>query len=869
MTSPQQPNDQISATEPKMWAHPSGMRVVHRPLHTAPVVAVQLWVGTGSAYETNAQLGMAHVHEHMVFKGTAKRGVGQMADDVESAGGSINAWTSLEETVYHVVMPSNHGELGVDVLIDGLLQTAFDPTELERELEVIREEIRRGDDVPSRSHIQHLFELAWGEHPYGRPVIGSQESVSAFTAESLQAFHQQWYHPSNMVLVVVGDCQEADVQQWVDAAMPPLVVHPMGRPTFAPPAPRKAQTPIIEYREVENARVTVSFKGPSAHHLDYPAVEVLSMLLAGNNSSALYDRLVRKEKLALSAWSDVFALQEDGLVLTGATFSPETNSQDVVRVLAEELSQIAQRVRHEDLQRAKRAFEASHIMGETTVQGLGNRYGSSALHFDDPLWQSRWLDRLRGVTLSDIRRVARTYVHDGHVNIVAQMPIASKQLEVRPGSLMDAFHDGFVQKMSSAKVVAEPDAQRYQRMELENGLTLIVQPDRSLPLFNMSVGIRAGTLMEPEDKAGRTTMVAGLLSCGTRGLDTFALERTLDDLGTRIGANSGHVTTVLSAASLSDEQRASLALVHACWFESVFNEDEVERIKRVRLRGLKQQAESPGYLAYHKLKNLFFPDHPYSREERGTEETVSLLGREDMLQGYQQLLHPDQMVVSVVGDIDVALFVDKLSSWKAASETPYVVQPEQRFGGQWPSRERVDVWHKRKQAVVYVAYPGIGSDDPDVPVLSVLTSIMSGQGGRLFKELREKRSMAYSVSMGFDRYVDAGVLYGRMETSPEKVEDAICGMRAELLRLREVSLDVKEVDRAKSRLAGQMAVGLQRGGTRAAMTVRDELLGRGYRYGLDFADRIMDVDAQAIRRFVEKMMSTEHEVVVVARPEPV
>src|SRR5699024_7421623 len=130
------------------------------------------------------------------------------------------------------------------------------------------------------------------------------------------------------------------------------------------PSRQKQPEPVVEYRVVENARVTVAFKGPASDHPDHPAVQLLCMLLAGNNSSVLYDRLVRGDGVAISAWSDSFALQKDGLVLAGATFAPDASIYDVLRILGEELADVSHRVRIDDLLRAKRAFESSHLMTE-------------------------------------------------------------------------------------------------------------------------------------------------------------------------------------------------------------------------------------------------------------------------------------------------------------------------------------------------------------------------------------------------------------------------------------------------------------------------------------------------------------------------
>lgn len=856
-----------STRTPRVWRHPSGLTVIHRKISTAPVVAVQLWVGVGSADESLSQLGMAHVHEHLVFKGTERRGVGEIAEQVEAAGGSINAWTSLEETVYHVVMPAVAARLGMDILLDGTLHTAFEPEELSRELEVIREEIRRGDDVPARSHMEHLFGSLWADHPYGRRVIGDIESVSAFDAPALREFHGKWYVPQNMRLVVVGDCEREDVEQWVDELLVGIPSVDAPHPERHPTATRRTKTtqPIIEYREVENARITLGFDGPSLTHPEAPAVDLLCALIAGTNSSLLYDRLVRKEALALGAWSDTMNLRESGIVMAGATFSPEHSAADVVRVLGEELGGAAGRFREDDLQRAKRSYEAAYLKSGATVQSIANSYGSGHLHVGDADAQARWMEHIAGLSLEDVRAAARRWLDPRALTIVAQLPLSEKSKELRPSALLDAFEDGFQRRVRVARSSAPKDHQGYQQFELENGIRLLVQREPTLPLFNLRMGVRAGSLSDPVERSGRSALMTSLLVSGNRRLDTQALEQRLDQVGASASASAGQTTTVFSLSGLAQEQSATIELAEWSWLESDFPEEEVERVKRVRHRALIQAEENPNYLAMRALRQNFFKNHPYGFPSEGTLDSITAMNREDLRDAHRLLLDPAALVVSAVGDLDVDALIDQLSAWRG-EPAEATKPPASPAAPTWPDRQEIVVEHARKQAVVYVAYPGLGRDHEDAAALNVMTVLMSGQGGRLFKVLREERSLAYSVTMGADAFADGGMIYGRIETSPSKIDEAIRGMREELSRLRDEALDSAEIARAKARLAGQMQVSMQTGGARASLTLRDELLGRGYRYGLDFPDRFAAVTAQQIQRLAERLLRAEHEVVVVARP---
>ena len=171
----------------------------------APAVAIQVWVGVGSADEQAGEFGLAHFHEHMLFKGTERRGVGQIAAEIEAAGGEINAFTSFDQTVYHVLMSSRHFERGHDVLADAIQSSIFDEDELTREKQVVLEEIQRADDSPGHVVGRLLFATLYENHPYRRPILGTAATVSDFSREGVVNFYRRHYNASNVTLVAVGD----------------------------------------------------------------------------------------------------------------------------------------------------------------------------------------------------------------------------------------------------------------------------------------------------------------------------------------------------------------------------------------------------------------------------------------------------------------------------------------------------------------------------------------------------------------------------------------------------------------------------------------------------------------------------------------
>ena len=193
----------------------NGLKGVLEENHAAPVVALQVWIKIGSADERDEEAGMCHFIEHMIFKGTEKRKVREMAREIESLGGSINAYTSYDETVYHVTLASRYAEVGLDILADAIQHSVFDTAEFEKEREVVLEEIRMGEDAPGRRIFKQTMGTVFRKHSYRRPIIGYESTIGRITRDQMLRFFRRWYVPNRMVFVAVGDFDRFDMERKV------------------------------------------------------------------------------------------------------------------------------------------------------------------------------------------------------------------------------------------------------------------------------------------------------------------------------------------------------------------------------------------------------------------------------------------------------------------------------------------------------------------------------------------------------------------------------------------------------------------------------------------------------------------------------
>jgi len=852
--------------------YPSGLTALFQSNRSSPVVALQLWVRVGSGDEGPAEAGLAHVHEHMLFKGTPTRPVGAIARDIEAVGGSINAWTSFDQTVYHIVLPSRFAADGLDVLLDAVRNSVFDPTELARELEVIQEEIRRAEDQPSRTLNKLLFESAFTTHPYGRPVIGTATSVAGFTRDDVLAFYRRWYVPSNMVLVVVGDVDRAMVDGAVARYFGEGAAPATPRPARPAEPPQNALRVAIARRDTQDAHVGVAFHVPDLAAAETPAIELLSILLGQGESSILFDRVQRQTGLTQEVYAYLYAPAEPGVLMAGATFRGGDEPEDPLTVLNAVLTEIAG-LRHREvsaaaLQRALAILESDTIYQRQTVQGVAQRLGYFETVAGSTAFEGRFLELARRTTPGDLRRVAERYLHPDNMTVAMVLSDHENNAHVDQDEVARRARSAFddvAREQSSFSL--EPDAAGAVRYAFDDGLVVIVQPDDTAPMFAVRATVLGGLMAEDATTNGAGNLIAQLLTSGTTGRTASALAAEVDGMAASLAGFSGRNTIGLRMTALSRDFERAMGVFTDALLQSTFPQAELDRVKRETLADIAAQRDNLGGSAFRLFNERAFHGHPYAQTVLGTPTSVAGLGRSELLEYYQRTVQPSRMVIAVVGDVDpqrVLRSVAALVRPTSPAAPRSLPVPEQPSGENLPA---VVVDHRdRQQAHLVVGYQTESLRGPNRYALEVLGAIAGGQGGRLFVELRDKQSLAYSVNAYASCGYDAGTFAFYIATSPQKVEAALQGIREQAARLRDEGVTEEELRRAQRFLVGRRDIGLQRHSARAGFYAFDELYGAGYDAGYSVAAQIEAVTLDDVQRAATLYLRPEREIVAIVGP---
>ena len=843
----------------------NGFTVILKEDNSAPVAAIQVWVKTGSANETEEEAGITHLIEHMIFKGTPSKKTGEIARTIEVSGGHINAYTSFDRTVYFVEIASAQFVTGLDVLLDAVQHSLFDKKELEREKEVVLEEYRRSLDIPERQLGWAIMELSYKNHPYRRPIIGYEKTIRSFDREAILNYMDKWYTPANMVLVAVGDFDTEEALKTVKALVRDFPQR-TGKTPFRPEEPpQTALRKIIKKDRVQQVYLNMVWHIPSVTHKDMYPLDILETILGHGKSSRLYSRLKMKANLVYGVSAGAYALADPGLFSLDATLSPD-KLDPALEAIGNEISTITrERVAESELTRAMTIAEAQFVFDMEDMAGQARTLAFFQTMTGDMHNADHYLTNLKKVTSDDVARVARDYLRPENLSIGVMAPEGT-EIALDESVITSLFTQ--TDQADSPKGVESPKGEKDTAMVvLPNGMRLIIKENHRLPEVSIVGVFLGGTRLEKPGKWGISNFVANMLTRGTKERTAQEIATTVESWAGSLNGFSGRNSIGVSAKFLSRDLYAGLELLTDVVLNPDFPQSEIDKVRVDVLAAIKAKKDRPTAQLFELFYKTLYPNYPYGHPRTGTTETIQSINRSDLEKWYKSFIAiPSNFVLTVVGDLkkdQLIPYVKTLfGTFPPSGHKLPGVAPE-------PPLAKFREAHLNRpgaQTHLVVGYLGADLKSKDNPPMALIKTALAGQGGRLFTQLRDKQSLAYAITAFRSPGLDTGVFGAYIACDPSKTAVATEAIFEELDKMREKGLNKKELEGAKSYLLGNLQIGLQTNGSQAMQMALDELYGLGYNNLPKFIRDIKAVTLDEIKDAAQKILIPGKYVLVTVGP---
>jgi zinc protease len=834
---------------------PNGLTVLVRRDASAPVVAIVTHVKAGYFDETDDVSGIAHVLEHMFFKGTERRGVGEIAKETKSSGGYLNAHTIYDQTVYYTVLPSSGFESGLDIQADAYANSVIDAGELAKELEVIIQEAKRKTDNPSALAVETLYELLHDRHRMRRWRIGHEAGLRLLDRESLVRFYRNFYKPSNTILSVVGDIDTDAAVRQIESLYGSLGAESPLRD----PGPVEPHHDDLRYREIDGdiaqSQLVLGWRTQHAKHEDTPALDFAAHLLAAGRASRLY-RAMRERQLVSSVTAYNYSPTELGVFVIHAEARPDCVTDaaraawDQVRALREDPIDAT------DLERVRRIFEARWMRRFESMEGQANHLAEwEALGG----WQlgDEYFDRFMSVTADNVHDVAERYLTADRAGIVVYRPSSAERIAEDAAAFVMKLEEDDPESLDPLPPrdvpvptldARTPELQRVEAgvsvFETAEGTTILVKPKPGAAFAHVAVQAVGGVRDEEAARSGLTTLAMRTTVKGTSTRTAQQIAEDSEMLGGSIGTTVGSESFGWGISVPVQHLDAAVELLGDVIHDAVIPEDALEIERSVVLADLAAIRDDMFRYPMRLLLSGAYEGHPYAMSPLGSEESVPSLTVEDVRQWYRGSLLASRFVIGVVGDVvpaDAAALIARSLRMSKPSHFSAVAPPT------WPGNEVARVFSREKaQTALALGFRGPSRKDPRRFAAHLTATIASGLGGRFFDELRDRQSLAYTVHAYASEHEQAGMFLSYIATSPEKEDVARQGLLREFERFRSEPVTDDELGRAKRYAIGSHAIRHESGAAVLSEMLDAWMFGSGLEELGDFESRVAAVTAADI-----------------------
>ena len=615
----------------------NGQTVIIKEVKTNPIVTVDTWIKTGSINETDKNNGVAHFLEHLFFKGSKNHAPGEFDRLLETKGAITNAATSKDFTHYYITIPSKYFDEALELHADMLLNPLLPRKELEMERKVVLEEISKDENSPNSVVYDNLVSMLYSTHPYKRKVIGTKDIIGTIPRDDIMDFYNRWYYPSNMVTVIVGDVNTDEVLTKIkqnfnkEAVKAPKV-------SYTKEKPLTSQARKTEYLPAQSGYMLIGFRGVPLSDKDSYALDVLATILGDGRSSVFYQNIKDKKQLAFSISASNAGFRDDGIFYIQASFTPEKLNKLEASIF-EELENIQKNgITAEQVQLAKNIIERDTYYQRESISNIAQEIGYVMTTTNDIKIYDDYVANIKKVTPIEVKRAAEKYLGKNKSAVSIVLPESAKEVKI----------SNVTETPAKAEFISENNT--TQKYNLSNGAALLITPNPSNEIVAISIFAKGGNFKQ--EKYGTSSITASAMTKGTKKYSPSELALELEDNGIKIQPSVRSDAFSVTVLTTKNQYDKTLELLNEIINNATFDNYEIEKIKNEKLNALKKSRDIPLDVAIEEYKDMIFEGTPYTNSTHLLEKNIPAIKREDILKFYNNIFTPDNITVSITGNVD-------------------------------------------------------------------------------------------------------------------------------------------------------------------------------------------------------------------------
>ena len=869
------PRKAVSIEGVTEWQLANGLKLLTLPDPGADTVTVHIVYLVGSRHEGYGEKGMAHLLEHLLFKGS--KGHPNLKEDFTRRGARWNGTTSNDRTNYFETLPATDDNLewAIGMEADRMVNSFVSKQDLDAEMTVVRNEFEMGENNPGSVLFQRMQQLAFPWHNYGNPIIGQRADIEKMPIDRLQAFYRTWYQPDNAVLLIAGRFDEARAVALVGKHFGALPRPARALPSYYTEEPTQDGERRVRLERVgDNQLVSAMYRAPAGSHPDFPAVDILANILGESPSGRLHRALVQ-QGLASAAWGAAREMHDPGYLYFGATLGKDGNAAAARDKLIEVIEGLKkEKVQSAELERARTTlvndFEKVQLDSGSLVRSLAEyiAMGDWRLFF-------LYRDRLRKVTLADVQRVAEQYLKPANRVVGEFVPTAQPERAEIPQSpdlqgALAGYTGGETMRMGEA---FDPSPQNIEKRlikkDLSNGIKVALLPKQTRGgRAYATLTLHWGDEKSLMNREAACSFAGSMLMRGTQKKSRAELKEAFEALNATASVGGSGASIEVRGENLIP----ALRLVAEALREPSFPRAEFEEMKRAALTGAEAQRNEPSALAGVRLaRHLqeYAPGHPHYTPT--LDERIALLRAatlEDAVACYRQLYGATGAEFVAVGEFDPAALsraVDELfGSWK----TPHPFRRVPERYAERPGLEDSLVTPDKANATLRAGLNlRMRDDHPDFAALVVANHLLGGSStARLPARVREKEGLSYSTySSFFSSALDESASFRVASTfAPQNRERVERAIREELVRAVRDGFSAEEIEAGKRSVLEARRLARAQDRALAGRIGHYLFVKRTFAWDLEFEDKIAKLTPAQVNAALRKHIDPARLSVVVA-----